>query len=164
MVETKKLTRSAILIAVGIVVPFIFHNFGLPGNVFLPMHFSPLIAGFLVGPLYAAGVGAILPLLNFAISGMPPMPMAALMMVELAIFGLVTALLDQKLDWGLLPSLIIAILAGRVVYHFLQVVIVMEFTNPLPLIAGGIATGLPGIIGQLVLVPIIVWAIREARN
>lgn len=158
MLETKKITRSAVLVAVGIVLPMLFHNLGISGRVFLPMHLPPLIGGFIVGPLYGAAVGVVLPLINFALSGMPAMPTAAFMAVELGSFGLITGLLDYKLD--IFPSLIIAMLAGRIVYQLLYVLLI-EFSNPLVLVAGGIATGLPGIVGQLILVPLIVWAVRE---
>ena len=158
MNSTKKLTRSALLIALGIIVPYVFHSLGISGSVFLPMHFPPLLAGFLVGPVYAALVGAILPPLNFMISGMPPMPAMAFMIAELAIFGLVTGILYKK--FGILISLIMAMLAGRIIYHTLFALII-EFENPLILIGSGIITGLPGIIGQLVLIPAIIVPLEK---
>ena len=167
--ETKKITRSAVLIAVGIILPMLFHNFGISGKIFLPMHFPPLIAGFIVGPVYGAIIGFVLPLINFAINGMPAMPMAALMSVELAIFGLVTGLLYAKFKYPfaisnrvkIIFSLILAMLAGRIVYSGLSAIFI-EFENPLIMIAGGVSTGLPGIIGQLLLIPIIVFAIEKS--
>lgn len=156
--STKKLTRSSLLIAIGIIVPYIFHSMGISGRLFLPMHFPPLLAGFLVGPLYGAVVGAVLPALNFMISGMPPMPTMAFMMVELAIFGLITGLLYKKA--GIFISLIIAMLAGRIIYYTLFALII-EFENPFILIGSGIITGLPGIIGQLILIPSIIILLEK---
>ncbi len=94
--NTKKLTRSGLLIALGIIIPYFFHMFGISGRIFLPMHFPPLLGGFLVGPLYGAVIGAVLPILNSMISGIPQMPTMAFMIVELAAFGLVAGILYKK--------------------------------------------------------------------
>lgn len=161
MNSTKKLTRSGLLIALGVILPYMFHTLGISGRIFLPMHFPPLLAGFIVGPFYGAIVGAVLPVLNFLVSGMPQMPTTAFMVLELAVFGFITGLLYKKL--GVMLSLIIAMLLGRVVYQ-LAFVLLIEFENPLVLIAGGIATGLPGIIGQLILIPLIIKLLEQKNE
>ena len=156
--KTKLLTRSGLLIALGIILPYLAHMTGIAGSILLPMHLPPLLAGFLVGPFYGLIIGAILPPLNFAISGMPPMPTMAFMILELALFGLITGLMYQK--FNILISLITAMLAGRIVYA-LAFALLIEFQNPLIIIGGGIVTGLPGIISQIVLIPIIVSALEK---
>jgi len=159
--KTKLLTRSGLLIALGIILPFIAHMTGIGGRVLLPMHLPPLLAGFLVGPFYALVVGFILPPLNMAVSGMPPMPTMALMSLELAVFGLITGLLYKKINVFL--SLLAAMLTGRIVYY-LAFALFIEFGNPLIMMGSGIVTGLPGIISQLVLVPVIVYALEQREQ
>ncbi|MGM0419866.1 MAG: ECF transporter S component [Bacillota bacterium] len=151
--RTRKMTRSGLLIALGVIIPYLFHTFGISGRIFLPMHFPPLLAGFLVGPVYAAIVGAVLPLMNSMISGIPQMPVLAFMTFELAAFGLFAGLLYRK--FNLFISLILAMLGGRIIY-FILFAYFIEFTNPVAYIAAGIASSLPGVIGQLLLIPAIV--------
>lgn len=151
--RTRKMTRSGLLIALGVIIPYLFHAFGISGRIFLPMHFPPLLAGFLVGPVYAAIVGAVLPLMNSMISGIPQMPVLAFMTFELAAFGLFAGLLYRR--FNLFISLIVAMLGGRIIY-FLLFAYFIEFTNPVVYIAAGIASSLPGVIGQLLLIPAIV--------
>ncbi|MFW6279258.1 MAG: ECF transporter S component [Bacillota bacterium] len=161
MKSTKKLTRSALLVGLGVIITYLFHISGINGKVFLPMHFSPLLAGFIVGPMYAALVGAILPGINTLVTGMPQGPVLILMTFELAVFGLVTGFLYKKI--GVILSLIAAMLAGRIVYYTLFALFV-QFGNPLIMIGGGIATGLPGIIGQLLLIPPIIKILKNKYN
>lgn len=52
----RTMTYAAMLTALGILVPFLFHQVGIAGKVFLPMHFPVLIAGMLLGP--TAGLAA----------------------------------------------------------------------------------------------------------
>jgi len=157
-VNTKKLTRSGLLIALGIIIPYFFHIFGISGRIFLPMHFSPLLGGFLVGPLYGAVIGAVLPVLNSMISGLPQMPVLAFMVFELAVFGLVAGILYKRMN--LFISLIISMFIGRIVY-FIFFALFIEFTNPILYIFGGIASSLPGVIGQLLLIPAIVTVLES---
>ena len=163
--KTKLLTRSALLIALGIILPYITHITGIGGRILLPMHLPPLMAGFIVGPWYALIIGALLPPLNFAVTGMPPMPTMMFMVVELAVFGLITGIMYRKFNVFL--SLITAMLVGRIVYA-LSFALIIEFENPLIIIGSGIATGLPGIISQLLLIPILVKLMEKkeatARN
>lgn len=156
--KTHLMTRSGLLVALGIILPYIAHMTGIAGRVFLPMHLPPLLAGFLVGPFYALIIGAVLPPLNFAISGMPPMPTMVFMALELAAFGLITGLMYRK--FNVIISLITAMLAGRVIYA-LAFALLIEFQNPLVIIGGGIVTGLPGIIIQIVLIPLIVTLLEK---
>ncbi len=168
--KIKLLTRSGLLIALGIILPYITHMTGVAGSVLLPMHLPPLLAGFLISPFYALLIGAILPPLNFAISGMPPMPTMAFMILELSAFGLFTGLIYHKLNKininkksNIFISLIGAMLIGRIIYVLIFSLLI-EFENPLAIIAGGIITGLPGIISQLILIPLIVISLENKNN
>ena len=62
--NTKKLILSAMLLAVGFILPMITGQIRVIGNMLLPMHIPVLLCGFLCGPYYAAMIGAILPLLR----------------------------------------------------------------------------------------------------
>ncbi|WP_027340422.1 ECF transporter S component [Halonatronum saccharophilum] len=160
--ELKKLTQSGILLALGIILPYAFHASGVGGNIFLPMHLPALLAGFIVGPVYGMAVGGLSPLVNFFITGRPPIPIMPLMVVELAVFGLITGLLYKKVHINI--NLIIAMLVGRLVYRTIFVLFIGEFANPLVLVAANLPGELPGIAMQLALIPVIVDLVNKARD
>ncbi len=61
---------------------------------------------------------------------------------------------------NLFISLIISMLVGRIIY-FILFALFIEFTNPFVYIFGGIASSLPGVIGQLLLIPAIVTVLES---
>lgn len=86
------LTQAGLLIALGILIPFVTgHAFGVQGTVLLPMHFTVLLAGFLLGPFWGAVIGVLTPLISSVLTGMPPaFPMLPLMIGELGTYGWAT--------------------------------------------------------------------------
>ncbi len=87
----RKITYGGLLLAIGIVLPQVFHLTGGPasGATFLPMHIPVLIAGLLLGPAYGLIVGVVTPFLSFLITGMPVVARLPFMVVELTVYGLV---------------------------------------------------------------------------
>ncbi len=157
--KTKKLVYSALLLALGIIFPYITHITKIPGNIFLPMHLPVLIAGFIVGPLYGGLIGILLPILNHILSGMPPIPILYSMTLELFTYGLVTGFLYLKLK-KIIPSLVFAMIIGRIISGLTSFLLFTflglgQFSLKF-WITGSIVTALPGIIIQLILIPIIV--------
>lgn len=163
------LVMSAICLALCMVLPFLTGQIPEIGNALSPMHIPVLLCGFLCGPAYAAVVGAIAPLLRFALFGMPPLfPTGAAMCFELAAYGLVSGLLYQRLPRkkrSIYVALIVAMVAGRVVWGVAQVVLLglsgSAFTWQM-FIAGAVLNAVPGIIVHIVLIPVIVMALERA--
>ena len=86
--ELKNLVIAAMLLAVGLVLPFLTGQIQQIGNMLLPMHFPVILCGLICGWKYGLGVGFILPLLRSVIFGMPVMyPNAFAMAFELAAYG-----------------------------------------------------------------------------
>ncbi len=165
MNSTQKLTFTALFIALGLLLPMAFHMVGgsMTGKLFLPMHIPVLLAGFLVGPAAGAVVGLITPGLSSVLTGMPPMvPMVPLMTVELFIYGLLAGLTYRFFEQSLLPSLLISMAGGRVVYGILGAFVLPLFgLQKVPLwapITAGVLSSWPGIAVQLVVIPLIVSA------
>ena len=69
----KNLVIAAMLLAVGLVLPFLTGQIQQIGNMLLPMHFPVILCGLICGWKYGLGVGFILPLLRSVIFGMPVM-------------------------------------------------------------------------------------------
>lgn len=68
-----------------------FHVIPNGGSVFLPMHIPVLICG---AP-YGLACGIITPFLSSMTTGMPPAMILPQMMIELAVYGLVTGLCEN---------------------------------------------------------------------
>lgn len=168
-VHIRHLTYSAICLALCLVLPFLTGQIPQIGSALCPMHLPVLLAGFLCGPWWAAAVGFVAPLLRSAIFTMPPMPAATAMAFELCTYGLVSGLLYRRLPQkavSIYLSLIAAMVAGRIVWGVAQVAILgldgSAFTWA-AFWAGAIANAVPGIVVQLVLIPILVLALRKAK-
>ena len=74
--SVKKIVYGGLLIAIGVILPQLFHIFGQSaGQTFLPMHIPVILAGMLIGPVWGLGVAVIVPILSSLITGMPPVPM-----------------------------------------------------------------------------------------
>ena len=163
------LTYAAACLALCMVLPFLTGQIPEIGSALCPMHIPVLLAGFLCGPWWALAVGAVAPLLRFALFGMPPLfPTGTAMCFELAAYGLVSGILCRKLPKkavNVYLALIAAMLAGRVVWGIVMVALMglsgSAFTWG-AFVAGAFVNAVPGIIVHIVLIPIIVLALRKA--
>lgn len=164
-----RLTYAAACLALCMVLPFLTGQIPEIGSALCPMHIPVLLAGFLCGPWWALAVGAVAPLLRFALFGMPPLfPTGAAMCFELAAYGLISGVLYRKLPKravNVYLALIAAMLAGRVVWGIVMVVLMglkgSAFTWA-AFVAGAFVNAVPGIIVHIILIPIIVLALRKA--
>ncbi|MDW5298831.1 MAG: ECF transporter S component [Sedimentibacter sp.] len=164
-ITTKELVLSGLLLATGIILPTIFHMFGLTGPIVLPMHIPVLIGGFLLSPQLALFLGIATPVICGLLTGMPVMfPMAIIMAFELGIYGLTASLLTRNLKLSVIPSLIISMIAGRIAAGLTVAALVQLFgikMDPLLYVKGAVITGLPGIIIQIVFIPSLIYAIKS---
>lgn len=163
------LVLSALFLALALVLPFLTGQIKQLGNALCPMHIPVILCGFFCGPLYALAVGVIAPLLRFALFGMPPViPTGLAMCFELATYGVVAGVLYRALPKKpvfIYVSLIAAMLAGRLVWGAVQWVLLgvgkTEFGWPV-FFAGAFTNAIPGIILQLVLIPLLVMVLTKA--
>ncbi len=162
-ITTKKLVTASMLLAIGVIIPSIFHLTGLPGLMLLPMHIPVLIGGFLLSPSLAMLLGMLTPLLNSFITGMPVLfPIAIILVFELGTYGLIASLMYRKLKAPTLLALIISMILGRIVAGVAVFLLTTFFTlplNPISFVKGAVVTGIPGIIIQIILIPSLVYAI-----
>ena len=71
--STRKLVFAALLLALGLVLPFLTAQIPQVGSMLLPMHLPVLLCGFVCGWPYGLLVGAVTPLLRSMLFGMPPL-------------------------------------------------------------------------------------------
>lgn len=169
--KIKRLVLSALLLALGLVLPLLTGNIPQIGSMLLPMHLPVLLCGFVCGWKWGLGVGFVLPILRSLLFGMPPMiPTALAMAFELAAYGAVSGLCYRLFGQNrlrVLISLLIAMVAGRVVWgivSFLIYALFMGKSFSLAMFwAGGFANAWPGIILQIVLIPVVIFALERAK-
>ena len=168
MKNTKKLTLSALFLALGLVMPFMTMQIPEIGSMLLPMHIPVMICGFVCGWKYGLVVGCITPLLRSMVFGMPyMMPTAVGMAFELATYGAVAGLLYyalKKTKFRTYLSLLGAMITGRIVWGVVSIAIYQmmgaAFTWQM-FIAGAFITAIPGILVQLVIIPPIITVLRK---
>jgi len=170
-ITTLKLVYSAVCLAFAFVLPFLTGQIPTIGKALLPMHLPVLLCGFLCGKWYGLVVGFAAPLLRSFILGMPPFfPTAVAMSFELAAYGffagLFFAILFNK-RFGIIISLVLAMIAGRVVWGLASLVCYgfidgKSFTFK-AFIAGAFVDSAIGIAIQLVLIPALIYAFKKAK-
>jgi niacin transporter len=160
---------TALLIAIGIVLPLAFHHVPGAGRIFLPMHIPILICGLICGVPYGLAAGIITPILSSLTTGMPPAAILPAMTFELAAYGVVSAVIMRyaplkNLYARTYVSLVGAMLIGRVFFGIMNALIFSagEYSMQIWLTAAFI-TALPGIAIQIVVIPSVVVALQKVK-
>ena len=175
MPRTKQLVFASLCVALGVALPLLFHIIPVSGKAFSPMHIPVLLCGFFCAWPFALLCGIVTSLLSSLLTGMPPIAMLPPMMVELAFYALVPALLRYVLPLSKslsLPKylartytmLIAAMLTGRIAYGLLMATIFKPGAYSLAIWWTGLfIETLPAILIQLALIPMLVVALRRSR-
>lgn len=162
---------AGVCVALGIVLPYFVHPFGVAPRVLLPMHFPVFLAGLLLTPLYAAMVGVLTPALSMGFTGMPSATQVMRLMPELAAYGIVASILlrlvpvipglSEKL--GRIAAMVLAMLAAMIVGRVVYVLVALAMTGIQTVdyyVAVLVVPAIPGIIAQLVLVPPLAYKLQ----
>ena len=127
VVNTKALARYIFLdvavLAVACLIPALSHLTALPLYKFNPM-LALLLAGLLLGKDWrnALLLAVLLPTVSCLVVGMPTAPKMVCMMAEFAVVATLFGWLQKK--WAVLPAVLVAVFAGKVVYYALKAVII----------------------------------------
>ena len=167
--QLRKLTYSALYMAIALILPFVTGQIPEIGAMLCPMHIPALLCGFMCGWPWGVAVGFISPLLRSVMFGMPAMfPAAIAMAFELAVYGGMAGLLYSRLPrkkWMIYAALLISMIAGRVVWGAVQALLAglsgNSFTWTL-FLTGAVINAIPGIIMQLALIPVLVVTMDKA--
>jgi len=166
MKASSALTRAAILLAIGIWLPTVFHMVGQGGAIWLPMHWSILLGGYYLPIGYAVLLGFLTPALSALITGMPPAPLHYFIMLELGALGGTIAWLRRKNPEAIYGPLLAGMLASRVFRLVGSLAGVMFFSLPLSMkdvMFSVFVLALPGIALQWLLLPLLVRRLRQHR-
>ena len=167
--SVKNLVLAALMLALAYILPNFTGNIPQIGAMLLPMHLPTILCGFLCGGPWGAAVGFVAPLMRSLILTKPPLfPTAVAMAFELATYGFVSGLLYRRLPktvFGIYAALVGAMLCGRVVWGVVTAILLFSgegFTFA-AFIAGAFTNAVPGIILQLVAIPVVVLALQKAK-
>lgn len=170
-VNIKTLSLASMFLALAFVMPFLTGQIPQIGSMLCPMHIPVLLCGFFCGGPWGFAVGFIAPLLRSAVFGMPPMfPIGICMAVELATYGFVAGTLRDRLPAGkrsVYVALVSAMVAGRLVWGLAMFGCMGFDTTKFGLAAffsGAVLTAVPGILLQLVVIPVIVLALEKTAS
>jgi hypothetical protein len=177
--RARELSLGGLFIALGIILPMAFHAIGggKIGSVFLPMYLPVLACAMLVSPPIAAAVALLTPTLSSALTGMPPiLPYLPVMAAELVVMATLASLLHRRLKLHALPTVVLALLSGRVVLGLMAAVLVAALPagmqqslpdvmhQPVAWVIAATATALPGLILQIIAVPAVVAIVEKRRS
>ena len=168
--RTRKMTFSALYLAIALVLPFITGQIPEIGAMLSPMHIPVLLCGFVCGWPWGLAVGLIAPVLRSLLFGMPTLyPTAIAMTFELAVYGALTGVLYRVLPrrtWCIYAALILTMIGGRLVWGAAQYVLLLARGSAFSLelfLAGSVLNAIPGIILHILLIPVLVIVLEKAK-
>ena len=164
-----KMVLAGLFMALGYVLPFLTGQIPEIGSMLCPMHIPVLICGFICGWQWGLAVGFATPLLRSLTLGAPVLfPMAVSMAFELASYGafagLMRKLLPKKRPY-IYASLLTSMILGRIVFGISMLICMGIKGGSYTLaafIAGAVTNAIPGIVVQIILVPVAVFLIEKA--
>ncbi len=166
-----KMVLSALFLALAYILPFITGQIKEFGSMLCPMHIPILLCGFICGWQWGLIVGFTAPLFRSAVAGMPIMfPSAVCMAFELAVYGALSGLLYKlfpKKKIFTYVSLLISMISGRIIWGIAMIICANIKGNSFTFSAfatGAFLNAIPGIILQIVLVPLIVIAFEKLNK
>ena len=165
-IDLIKLALASMFLALAFVMPFLTGQIPEIGAMLCPLHIPVILCGFVCGWPWGLVVGFVAPILRSLTLGMPPIfPTGVCMAFELAAYGAVCGLMHSLLPRKkpfVYCSLIVSMIVGRIIWGVAMYICVGlgggSFTFA-AFIAGAFTNALPGIIVQLVLIPILVIVI-----
>ena len=166
-----KMILAAFLLALAYVMPFLTGQIPEIGSMLCPMHIPVLLCGFICGAPWGLVIGFISPIFRSVLTGgFPPMfPTAICMAFELAAYGAIAGVVYKMLPRKKLyiyASLLISMLVGRLVWGIAMFICMGINGGSFTLaafLAGAFTNAVPGIVVQIVLVPIVVMILENTK-
>ena len=144
----KNLVLCAFFIALGLVLPFITAQIQVIGQMLLPMHIPAFLCGLICGPWYGLICGLVTPIL--AVYGF--------------VSGLIFSTIRNRSIASIYEALIPAMIAGRIVSGLVNWALLGSAYSWKAFVAANFTSGIPGIIVQLVLIPLVVGALYKTGS
>ena len=168
--EIKKITYSACFLSIAMILPLVIGQIKGIGDSLLPMHIPILLCGFICGAKHGFVVGMITPVLRSIIFGMPPIfPNSLWMSLELATYGFVSGFMyykkNEEDNLYTYICLLVSMICGRIVWGISKAILLgiggSRFSFEM-FVAGGFIDAFPGIVCQLIIIPLILKNIKRS--
>ncbi len=171
LTHLQKTVLSALFLALAYALPFLTGQIPEIGSMLCPLHIPVLLCGFICGWPWGLAIGFVAPLFRSLTLGMPPLfPTAICMAFELAAYGAITGLMHKLLPRKkpfIYISLLTAMIVGRIIWglamFFFMGINGGSFTFA-AFLAGAVTNALPGIIVQIILIPILVMLLDSPKK
>lgn len=167
----RKMILAAFFLALSYVMPYLTGQIPEIGAMLCPLHIPVLLCGFICSWPWGLTVGFIAPIMrSFLTGGFPPLfPTAICMAFELAAYGFFTGLFHKifpRKKQYIYLSLLASMIIGRIVWGVAMLVCMGikggAFTFG-AFIAGAFTNAIPGIIVQIVIIPILVIILENTK-
>lgn len=164
--KVKYVVGTVILAAVGVTLPQLFHLFlgSTAGATFLPMHIAVLLAALVFGGPSAILVASTSIVFSYAVTGMPNIQKLPFMLAELCIYGVLLSLFRKK--FNNYAALIMTMISGRLIYSGLVLLCIKVFGAAVSKVSivSLVKTGWPGLLIQLMIVPLLASALKKGLD
>lgn len=172
--SVKTQTLATIMAIIGaVVIPQLFHAMGAVsglgtslGETFLPMHLPIILVGLIAGPYAGAIAGLLGPLASHLMTGMPGSLMLPFMMIELCAYGALSGLF-RNIRIPVIAKVFITQLGGRIIRAIAILIAVYALGNEsvkVSVIWSSITAGLPGLVLQWSLLPLLIYRIEALKK
>lgn len=165
-----KMILAAFFLALSYVMPFLTGQIPEIGAMLCPLHIPVILCGYICGGPWGLIVGFIAPLFRSIMLGMPPLfPTAICMAFELATYGVITGVTHRifpRKKLYIYCSLLLAMIIGRIVWGvamFAFVGVNGGYFTFAAFISGAFTNAVPGIVIQIILIPILVMVLDNPK-
>jgi len=150
--------------ALAVAVPLMGHLFHWNVRAVLPMHWVILLSALVYGQGGGLLTGLVSPVLNTLLTGMPVPSLLPAMTLEVTTYGFVAGSLREKARWNSFASVLVAILAGRMVFLGYGWIFHTYQGNYLTWAWNTLKPGLVSALLQVILLPVLAWLVLWIFN
>ena len=159
--DVKLYLFGALFVTGNVVFPSLLHQFGMAGQVFLPLYFFSLVGGLAFGWRCGLLTGLMSPVVSFWLSGMPPVMILPFVVLKSALLGMASGVIAtvRPMRFPLLAAffaIVTAQLVGTAAL-FLKFHTLKQSTLDL-------AVGYPGLVLQMIAAPLLVKTFSSHEN
>jgi hypothetical protein len=127
LTETKYYFLLSLFVIGNILLPAIFHQFHLGGNIFLPIFFFVLISGYKYGFKLSIPTAILSPSISFYLSGMPMLKILPLVIGKGILLAAIASIVGRKNNQTTLLNLLYIITSSQFLWFIISSIFYKNF-------------------------------------